>query len=77
MQKYHAIMRLNPSAKPEISVARPNAPNPLSCREKKISKKILRLNRKIPVARFSRKTSTKQRKWLPIIGNYSVGTECY
>ena len=40
MQKYHAIMRLNPSAKREISVARPIAPNPLSYREKKFSKKI-------------------------------------
>ena len=39
MQKYHAIMRLNPSAKREISVARPIAPNPLSYREKKFSKK--------------------------------------
>lgn len=77
MQKYHAIMRLNLSAKREFSVARRNAPNPLSYREKKFSKKNLRLNRQTSVARFSRKTSTKQRKWLPIIGNYSVGNERY
>lgn len=38
MQKYHAIMRLNLSAKREFSVARPIAPNPLSYREKKFSK---------------------------------------